>query len=81
MMSEAIATGRPVGIIPPLKTVVGNLLYGAAKLSGSSVPIRDLTRFTEQLRKQGLAGTIGAPVTGKMNANPLQIAVDAMRSL
>jgi len=80
MISDAIASGKPVGIIPPEKTASGAFFYGLAK-TGLPLPIRDVRRFWTGVQEQGLAGTVEKPVAGKLGVDPLQTAVAAVRSL
>ena len=80
MISDAIATGKPVGLIEPECTVVGRLFYGAAKL-GLPVPVRDVQRFWRLVRRQGLAGTIDKPIAGHLEVDTVGEAVAAVRRL
>jgi uncharacterized protein len=56
------------------------LFYAAAKL-GAPVPVRDIRRFWTGVQSQGLAGTLDRPIAGKLSADPLEIAVSAVRKL
>lgn len=81
MISDSIATGRPVGLIDPAKTAIGHLFYGVSEIAGTRVPVRDIGHFIERVRAQGLAGTVAEPVSGNLGADPLQTAVEAIRAL
>lgn len=80
MISDAVATGKPLGLVLPDKTAPGRLFYGLAKLR-LPVPVRDVRRFWTSVEAQGLAGTVERPVAGKLAADPLRTAVSAVRAL
>lgn len=80
MISDAIATGKPVGLALPRKTPLGRFFYGPAS-TGLPVPIRDVERFWSNIQAQGLAGTVERPVAGRLPADPLETAVSAVRTL
>ena len=77
MISDAIATGKPVGLVEPDITAAGRLFYSA----GSRVPVRDIRRFWTSVRSLGLAGSLEQPVAGKLENDPLSTAVAAIRKL
>ncbi|QNM83059.1 mitochondrial fission ELM1 family protein [Sphingomonas sabuli] len=77
MVSDAIATGKPVGLVLPQQTLAGRFFYG----SGLPVPVRDIRRFWTGVQAAGLVGTIDAPRSGKLNCDPLATAVAAVRAL
>lgn len=80
MISDAVVTGKPVGLIEPEKTAAGKLFYVLSK-TGLPVPIRDIHRFWTRIRAEGLGGTVEHPVAGKLDADPLATAVAAVRKL
>jgi uncharacterized protein len=80
MISDSVASGKPVGLVFPEKTLSGRLFYAASKL-GAPVPVRDIRRFWTGVRSQGLGGTIDRPIAGKLLEDPLAIAVTAVRKL
>lgn len=80
MISDAIATGKPVGLIEPEMTTVGRLLYTSTK-AGGRVPVRDVRRFWNSVRCLGLAGPVEQPHAGKLCEYPLVAAVSAVRAL
>jgi mitochondrial fission protein ELM1 len=80
MISDAVATGKPVGLVEPAKTLSGKFFYGLAKI-GIRVPVRDVQRFWTSVRARGLAGTVDQPVAGELDADPLELAVKAVRRL
>ena len=75
MLSEAVLSGKPVGIIPIDLSDEGQRVLGR-DASGN----RDLRRFWASLRDRGLAGTIEKPVAGQL-ADPAATAADAVRAL
>ncbi|HEX6217806.1 MAG TPA: ELM1/GtrOC1 family putative glycosyltransferase [Sphingomicrobium sp.] len=75
MLSEAVLSGKPVGIVPIEMSGEGHRVLGTPDSAN-----RDLRRFWSTLRKRGLAGTIDRPVAGQL-ADPAGIAADAVRAL
>lgn len=80
MISDAIATGKPVGLVEPEQTPSGKLFYALKKI-GIGVPVRDIQRFWSAVQAKGLAGTVDTPVAGKLDIDPLDLAVKAVRKL
>lgn len=80
MISDAVATGKPLGLVLPAKTVSGRLFYRLSRL-GVPIPVRDVRRFWTSVQAQGLAGTVDRPIAGRLVADPLAIAVSAVRAL
>ena len=80
MISDAVATKKPLGLILPEMTTSGRLFYAISSL-GAPVPIRDIRRFWIGMQTQGLAGTVEEPLAGKLEADLLATAVSAVRSL
>lgn len=80
MVSDAVATGKPVGLVEPTRTAAGEFFYAAAK-AGLPVPIRDVRRFWRSVQREGLAGTVDEPRAGKLDVDPLTSAVSAVRTL
>jgi mitochondrial fission protein ELM1 len=66
MVSEAIATGKPVGLIPLSPTAGGRLIMSLLDRlrPGRRVPPRDLRYFWEALEDDSLVGTVDAPRGG-----------------
>lgn len=81
MISDAIATGKPVGIIRPKKTAIGRLLYRFADSTDLAVPVRDIERFMNSMLDQGFAGTVKQPRAADARPNALETAVSAIRNL
>lgn len=80
MISDAVAAGKPVGLVEPQMTMAGRIFYGAAK-TGMGVPVRDIRRFWRSVRSLGLAGSIREPLRGKLPLDPLETAIAAIREL
>jgi mitochondrial fission protein ELM1 len=81
MLSEAIVTGKPVGMVPVELTDAGLRAVGERKaLLDFRSPKRDPRRFWSYLQESGLIGTVEAP-KGSPTANPVEIAARAVRSL
>lgn len=81
MISDAVATGKPVGIIPAERTATGRLLYAVAGAAGRSVPVRDIQRLINSVLDRGLAGTVEQPRAASSRPDALQIASSAIRKL
>ena len=80
MVSDAIASGKPVGIIEPDHNVAGRVLYALDSV-GMRVPVRDIRQFWAAIERQGLAGTLDKPKSGRMATDPLFEARKAVRAL
>lgn len=80
MISDAVASGKPVGLIEPANSWSGRLFYGLENL-GMKVPVRDVRRFWSGVRQRGLAGTVDEPVAGRLGLDPVAEAVSAIRAL
>ncbi len=81
MLSEAILTGRPVGLIPIEQDDKGRRKLGDAPQEASpDARRRDLRRFWVYLRDQNLVGTVERPIAAKVE-NPVETAARAVRTL
>jgi mitochondrial fission protein ELM1 len=76
MISEAVITGKPVGLIPVEPDARGRrrLAHGDPE----TTRIRDPRRFWKDAHAQKLVGTVDQPVRGKVR-EPVEIAVAAIR--
>jgi hypothetical protein len=81
MISDSIATGKPVGIFRPAQTTFGRLFYALAEMTGRAVPVRDIQRFIDLALEQGLAGTVEQPRAAPPQVDPLETAVTLIRKL
>ena len=77
MISEALLTGRPVGLIPVELDEEGARDLGTGKFSSSR---RDIRRFWKELESKGLLGTIDKPASGSFD-NPVTTAAAAVKRL
>jgi len=81
MLSEAILTGKPVGLVPIEQDEKGRRKLGNAPQDiGPDARRRDLRRFWNYLREEGLVGTVDNPVAAKVE-NPVKTAARAVRGL
>lgn len=77
MISEAVLTGKPVGLIPVDLDDEGQRELGTNDFSGSK---RDVRRFWTELQSKGLVGTIDEPTAGTVE-DPVETAVAAVKNL
>ena len=81
MLSEAILTGKPVGLVPIEQDPKGRRkLGGAPHATGPNARRRDLRRFWNHLQEHHLIGTVDQPIAAKVD-NPVDLAVAAVRAL
>lgn len=80
MLSEAVVTGKPVGLIPLELNPIGRTIVMAETLRGRKFRIRDLTKFWNDLTARGLVGTVEQPRSGVLNADALEIALSAVHA-
>ena len=82
MLSEAIVTGKPVGMIPARLTETGLRGVGEAHRGPLDFrsPQRDPRKFWAQLQELGLVGTVDEPRSSH-TVNPVQLAAEAVRKL
>lgn len=81
MLSEAILTGKPVGLIPIDQNSKGRRKLGPEPLiEGRNARRRDLRRFWYYLQEEGVIGTVEEPSAGKIE-NPNVLAALALKTL
>ena len=81
MLSEAILTGKPVGLLPIEQDEKGRRKLGDRPIeTGPDARRRDLRRFWNYLDEQKLVGTLDKPVAGQVE-NPVETAAKAVRGL
>lgn len=81
MISEAILTGKPVGLLPIEQDEKGRRKLGdAPQEAGPDARRRDLRRFWDYLREEKLIGTVERPIASKVE-NPVETAARAVRGL
>ena len=77
MISEAVLTGKPVGLIPVELDEEGQRALGVDGFSNSK---RDIRRFWAELQSKGVVGTIDDPRAGTVE-DPVETAVHAVKAL
>lgn len=81
MLSEAILTGRPVGMVEPTINAAGRLWLGDGGVKGLGMGRRrDMRRIWADLKRRGLVGSIDQPVAGSAE-NATATAAAAVRAL
>jgi len=80
MLSEAVTLGKPTGLIPLEPNPIGRLIRMVEELRGKSFPIRDLSKFWNDLSGRGLIGTVEEPRCGTLDADALATACDAVNA-
>lgn len=77
MISEAILTGKPVGIVPIEFSPLGRVALNSGPLASGR---RDIRKFWKGLEEGGLTGTIDAPISARVE-DPVVTAANAVRAL
>lgn len=81
MLSEAILTGRPVGMVEPAMNASGRRWLGETEGQGwGRGKRRDMRRIWTDLKDRGLVGTIDSPVAGPAE-DATAAAAEAVRAL
>jgi len=80
MLSEAIQTGKPVGMIPIALTDKGKARLGEHP-GEKTHRNRDLRHIWAYLQAEGLVGTVSEPLSGDWNKGAVLAAADAVRAL
>jgi mitochondrial fission protein ELM1 len=81
MLSEAILTGKPVGLVPIEQDEKGRRKLGKVpQEAGPDARRRDLRRFWNYLKDQKLVGTEEQPIAAKVE-NPVNTAARAVKAL
>lgn len=82
MLSEAIVTRKPVGMVPAKLTEAGLKGVGEAPKGpfDNRSPMRDPRNFWSSLERNGLVGTVDCPRSSDME-NPVTTAARAVRKL
>jgi hypothetical protein len=78
MISEAVITGKPVGLIPVEPDARGRRRIG--NRDPATTRVRDPRRFWADAQERGLVGTVDEPKRGKV-ADPVETAIVAVRKL
>ena len=80
MLSEAIFTGKPVGMIPIRPALRGTVSHALANIGLLKTPKPNLPAVWRSLRSAGMVGTIDSPRAGEGD-NPVKLAADSVRAL
>jgi hypothetical protein len=80
MLSEAVFTGKPVGMIPVRPSARGRIRYAFSDRGLSSAPYPNLKNMWAALDKDGLVGTLSKPRCG-VGQNPARTAAAAVLEL
>jgi hypothetical protein len=80
MLSDAVKSGKPVGLIELEPSPLAKVLKWAGEIRGRPFRMRDLEKFWNDLRVRGLVGTIERPRRGELDLSPTEIAVAAVRA-
>src|SRR3954447_22560269 len=80
MLSEAVVTGKPVGLIPLEPNRIGWFIGLIESVRGKRFRMRDLTKFWNDLGARGLIGTVEEPRCGTLNSDALETACSAVNA-
>jgi len=80
MLSEAVFTGKPVGMIPVRPAVETRARYLLARYRLARPPFPDLRKVWTALEDSGAVGTVAEPRQGRLT-NPVRAAADAVLAL
>lgn len=80
MISEAILTGKPTGLIPIERSLRGLVTYWAWERPFGGRTFPDFQNFWGLLHRAGFAGTVELPVASQV-CDTVERAADAVRSL
>jgi mitochondrial fission protein ELM1 len=81
MLSDAVASGKPVGLIPLEPDAIAGFVRFAGMIRGKPFRMRDLDKFWCDLRSRGLVGTLENPLGGSLEVAPIETATAAVRSV
>lgn len=81
MLSDAVAAGKPVGLIPLQPDGLATFLKVAGEIRGRPFRMRRLDQFWNDLRARGLVGTLEEPRYGRLGSCPMDTAVASVRAL
>jgi mitochondrial fission protein ELM1 len=81
MLSDAIASGKPVGLIPLEPDLIARLVRLPNAIMGRPFRMRDLDKFWDDLRARGLVGTVDDPRSGTLDFSPIDTAIAAIRAV
>lgn len=80
MVSDAILTRKPVGMIPITPKLQGRVRYALADAGLTGAPPHDLRNFWRILSENGLVGTVDQPCAAQID-DPVHVAAAAVRQI
>jgi mitochondrial fission protein ELM1 len=80
MLSEAVLTGKPVGMIPIARSFRGRVGHWFRTRGWNLRSHADLSKFWDYLTSKNLVGTVDSPVASK-SSDTVAMAVSAVRKL
>jgi hypothetical protein len=81
MLSDAVESGKPVGLIPLEPNFIGALLRFVGDVRGRALRLRDLEKFWSDLRARGVVGTLDQPRSGRLEISAMETAIMAIRAV
>ena len=81
MLSDAVATGKPVGLVPLEPDEVAIFVRSVGRLRRRPFRMREVEKFWDDLRTRGLVGSVEQPRCGRLDTPPIEVAVAAVRRL
>jgi hypothetical protein len=81
MLSDAVMSGKPVGLIPLEPNRIAGLVRILGVIRGKPLRMRDLGKFWDDLRSRGVVGTIDQPLRGSLELSPMETAVAAIQAV
>lgn len=80
MVSDAVASGKPVGLIRLEPDRVARFVRFVGDVRGRPFRMRELDRFWSDLDARGLVGTVENPRRGELDVFPAQTAIEAVHA-
>lgn len=80
MLSDAVTSGKPVGLIRLQPDALSKFLVWAGRVRGRPFRMRDLEKFWSDLEARGLVGTINEPRSARLDISPMELAVAAVQA-
>lgn len=80
MLSDAVTSGKPVGLIPLEPDGLSKILAWGGRVRGRPFRMRDLEKFWRDLQSRGLVGTIEEPQSRTLDFSPMKLAVAAVQA-
>jgi len=80
MLTEAILTGKPVGMIPIARSLRGRILRNLHRFGIGGRPVPDFPHFWRQLAQEARVGPVEAPVASE-SKDSVMVAARTVRRL